>query len=252
MLKKEAALLEGAERSQITGSKRKEVTARDEERQQPSKKTREKQLGKYCRGAAVKMEGSNLCKRCVCAKQDCLVYLSRWVIFYYTYYYYFFIIFFFIADPSYVPDILLSSSSVYPTPIPTLWPWSLLIAESWVLLKRYSGSLWRSTEKLGRFSGTWWRAKRGIWHNWRGLGPQWSRDKDWKGRAGRRRTEMKRKGPRKAPEKVRRRELRCPPSIRLVVSCLFLNRIFIFCELNVWVRKVIIKMKRSLKFWKKP
>jgi len=77
VLKKEAALLEGAERSQVTGSKRKEVAARDEEMQQPSKKTREKQLGKYCRGAAVKMESSNLCKRCVCARQDYLVYLSR-------------------------------------------------------------------------------------------------------------------------------------------------------------------------------
>ena len=59
------------------GSKCKEVTARDEERQRPSKKARGKQLGKYCRGAAVKMGGANPCKRCVCTGQDCLVYLSR-------------------------------------------------------------------------------------------------------------------------------------------------------------------------------
>jgi len=59
------------------GSKRKEVAARDEEVQWPSKKAREKQLGKYYRGAAVKMGSSNPCERCVCTGQDCLVYLSR-------------------------------------------------------------------------------------------------------------------------------------------------------------------------------
>ena len=57
MLEKKAALLEGAEGSQVMGSKCKEVTAGDEERQWPSKKAREKQLGKYYRGAAVKMGG---------------------------------------------------------------------------------------------------------------------------------------------------------------------------------------------------
>jgi len=73
MLEEEATLLEGAEGSQVAGSKRKEVTTGDEERQQPFKKAR----GKYRRGAAVKMGGSNLCKRCVCTGQDCLVHLSR-------------------------------------------------------------------------------------------------------------------------------------------------------------------------------
>jgi len=77
VLEKEATLLEGAERSQVTGSKHKKVIARDEERQQPSKKARGKQLGKYCRGATVKMRGANPCKRCVSARQDCLVYSSR-------------------------------------------------------------------------------------------------------------------------------------------------------------------------------
>jgi len=42
VLEEEATLLEGAEESQIMGSKRKEVAARDEEVQQTSKKTREK------------------------------------------------------------------------------------------------------------------------------------------------------------------------------------------------------------------
>jgi len=90
VLEEEAVLLEGAEGSQVMGSKCKEVTARDEEGQQPSKKARGKQLGKYCRGAIVKMGGANLCERCVSARQDCLVYPSRRVIFY-TYYYYYFI-----------------------------------------------------------------------------------------------------------------------------------------------------------------
>ena len=55
MLEKEAALLEGAEGSQVTGSKCKEVTTRDKEGQWPSKKAKGKQPGKYCRGAAMKM-----------------------------------------------------------------------------------------------------------------------------------------------------------------------------------------------------
>ena len=77
MLEEEAALLEGAERSQVAGSKCKEVTTGDEEEQWLSKKAREKQLGKYCGGAAVKMGGSNPCKRYVCTRQDCLVHPSR-------------------------------------------------------------------------------------------------------------------------------------------------------------------------------
>ena len=77
MLKEEAALLEGAEESQVTEFKYKEVVAGDKEGQWPSKKTREKQLGKYCRDATVKMESANPCERCVSARQDCLVYPSR-------------------------------------------------------------------------------------------------------------------------------------------------------------------------------
>ena len=77
MLKEEATLLEKAEGSQVMGSKRKEVAAGDEKGQRPSKKTREKQPWKYCRGATVKMGGSNPCERCVCTGQDCLVHPSR-------------------------------------------------------------------------------------------------------------------------------------------------------------------------------
>jgi len=77
VLEEEAALLEGAEGSQVMGSKRKEIAAGDKEVQWPSKKARGKQLGKYRRGAAVKMGDANSCERCVSAGQDCLVHLSR-------------------------------------------------------------------------------------------------------------------------------------------------------------------------------
>ena len=77
MLEEEATLLEGAERSQIMGSKQKEVATKNKEGKQPSKKTRRKQPGKYHGGATVKMGGSNPCERCVCTRQDCLVYSSR-------------------------------------------------------------------------------------------------------------------------------------------------------------------------------
>ena len=63
MLEEEAALLERAEGSQVTGSKRKEIAAGDEEVQQPPKKARGKQQEKYCRGAAVKMGSANPCER---------------------------------------------------------------------------------------------------------------------------------------------------------------------------------------------
>ena len=77
MLEEEAALLEGAEGSQVAGSKCKEIATGDKEVQWPSKKARGKQPGKYHRGVAVKMGGSNPCERCVCTRQDCLVYPSR-------------------------------------------------------------------------------------------------------------------------------------------------------------------------------
>ena len=77
MLEEEATLLEGAEGSQIVGSKHKEVAAGDEKEQWLSKKARGKQLGKYRGGAAVKIGGSNPCERCVCAGQNCLVHPLR-------------------------------------------------------------------------------------------------------------------------------------------------------------------------------
>ena len=77
VLEEEAALLEGAEGSQVAGSKCKEVATGDEEEQQPSKKARGKQLEKYHRSATVKMGDATPCKRCVCAGQDCLVHPSR-------------------------------------------------------------------------------------------------------------------------------------------------------------------------------
>ena len=147
------------------GSKQKEVTTGDKEGQWLSKKARRK----YCGDGTVKMWSSNSCKRCVCVRQDCLVHPSRWVVNNYTYYY-FLIIFFFIATLLPVLGALHSSSSIYPTLIPTPRPWSPLIAGFQVPLKRHSGSLWRSTEELGSPSKTWWRARRGTRPNWRKLG----------------------------------------------------------------------------------
>ena len=77
VIEEEAALLEGAEGFQVAGSKRKEVATGGEEEQWPSKKARGTQPGKYHGGAEVKMGDSNLCKRCVCAGQDCLVHPSK-------------------------------------------------------------------------------------------------------------------------------------------------------------------------------
>ena len=50
------------------GSKCKEVVTRDEEGQQPAKKTKGKQPGKYCGSAAVKMGDANPCERCVSSR----------------------------------------------------------------------------------------------------------------------------------------------------------------------------------------
>jgi len=66
VLEEEAALLEGAEGSQVVGSKHKEVAAGGEEEQRPSKKARGKQPGKYRRDATVKMGGATPA-RGVCA-----------------------------------------------------------------------------------------------------------------------------------------------------------------------------------------
>ena len=77
MLEEEATLLEGAERSQVVGSKHKEIAAGDEEEQRLFKKARGKQPGKYHRGAAVKMGSATPCERYVCARQDCLAHSSR-------------------------------------------------------------------------------------------------------------------------------------------------------------------------------
>ena len=81
VLEEEATLLEEAEGSQVVGSKLKEITVRDEEGQQLSKKARGKQQGKYCRGAAIKLGGADPYERCVSTRQNCVVYFSRGVFF---------------------------------------------------------------------------------------------------------------------------------------------------------------------------
>ena len=77
MLEEEAILLKRAEGSQVTGSKYKEVAARDEKGQWPSKKAKGKQQGKYHGGAAVKIESVNPCERYVSTRQNCLVHPLR-------------------------------------------------------------------------------------------------------------------------------------------------------------------------------
>jgi len=67
VLEEEATILKEAEGFQVTGSKHKEVTTRDEEEQQLSKKARGKQLGKYCGDTIVKMGGANPYERCMSA-----------------------------------------------------------------------------------------------------------------------------------------------------------------------------------------
>ena len=73
MIVEDATLLEGAERSQVIGSKCKEVASGDKERHQLPKKAKEK----YYRDDTVKMESANPCERYVCTRQDCLVHHSR-------------------------------------------------------------------------------------------------------------------------------------------------------------------------------
>jgi len=77
VLEEETALLEGAKESQVIGSKCKKVATEDKEEQQPSKKARRKQLGKYRGGATVNIGGATPCERCMCTGQDCLVHPSR-------------------------------------------------------------------------------------------------------------------------------------------------------------------------------
>ena len=68
VLEEEAILLEGAQGSQVVGSKHTEIAAKDEEEQWPSKKARGKQQGKYCGGATIKIGSANPCKKCVSAR----------------------------------------------------------------------------------------------------------------------------------------------------------------------------------------
>jgi len=77
VLEKEAALLEGAEGSQVAGSKHKKITIGNKKGQWPFKKAKGKQQGKYRGGTAVKIGGANLCERCMSTRQNCLMYYSR-------------------------------------------------------------------------------------------------------------------------------------------------------------------------------
>jgi len=77
VLEEEATLLEGAEGSQIVGSKYKETSLRNDADHWPSKKAKGKQLARYRGDTGLKLGDANLCERCVYAGQDCLVHNSR-------------------------------------------------------------------------------------------------------------------------------------------------------------------------------
>ena len=64
--------MEDVEDSQVTGTKCKEVTLENKERQWPSKKNKRKQPARYCGDARVKIESVNLYERYMSARQDCL------------------------------------------------------------------------------------------------------------------------------------------------------------------------------------
>jgi len=109
--------LRGTESSQAVGSKYKKVILEDKEEQQLSKKTKEKQLGKYHRNTTVKMRSVNTCERYMCDEQNCLVYNSRYVK------KFIFVFSLLIVTLSYsflpVPDTLLSSSGISSILTPT-------------------------------------------------------------------------------------------------------------------------------------
>ena len=77
VLVEDATLLESTGGSQIVGTKCRENTSGDKERQQPFKKAKRKQPGRYHRNTGVKMEGANPCERYIHTRQDCLVHNSR-------------------------------------------------------------------------------------------------------------------------------------------------------------------------------
>ena len=80
VLAKNITLLADTETFQVIGSKQKEITnisSKDEMEQWSPKKTKGKQLGKYCRNTTVKMGSVNPCEKCIHTRQNCLVYNSR-------------------------------------------------------------------------------------------------------------------------------------------------------------------------------
>ena len=77
VLAEDTTFLGGPKGFQAIGSKCKEVTLGNKEKQQPSKKAKGKQLGRYCRDIGVKIRGVNLYKRYMHTRQNCLVCYLR-------------------------------------------------------------------------------------------------------------------------------------------------------------------------------
>ena len=70
-------IVEGAKGSQIIGSKCREAFSEDDVDHWSSKKAKRKQPARYQGDMGIKVEGTNLCKRCMHTRQDCLVHNSR-------------------------------------------------------------------------------------------------------------------------------------------------------------------------------
>ena len=77
VLVQNVTLMKSAENFQVMEVKHKKVYLKGKIELQPFKKAKEKQPNKYYRDIVIKMGDNNLCKRCVCARQDCLVYNFR-------------------------------------------------------------------------------------------------------------------------------------------------------------------------------
>ena len=77
MLTEDTALLEGAEGSQIVRSKCKKISLEDNRNCWPFKKAKDKQPARYYGNIRVKIGRTNLCERCMCTRQNCLMYHSR-------------------------------------------------------------------------------------------------------------------------------------------------------------------------------
>ena len=68
VIAEDTTLLKGAERSQVAGSKCREILSENDMGHWPFKKAKGKQPARYWGDMGIKLGGSNLCERCVCTR----------------------------------------------------------------------------------------------------------------------------------------------------------------------------------------